>query len=317
MIGPRRPNPVKERALRVRAPHPGRQDLPLRGQLLPDRDALHPLRHRGRLPLPGRRHRPGGRERLRPGRDRRLRLPADGGAGLRLGAGERSIGNRGRATSAPKQLRARATCCAGDLEGEELERLRRARASSPRNLESVLNWARANSICPLTFGLACCAIEMMAMVTARHDMARFGAEALRASPRQADMLILSGRRLDQDGAGRAPHLRPDAGAEVGDLDGRLLVLRRHVRQLRRRPGSRQVHAGRHPRPGLPAAPRGAPARLQQAAAQDPRQPRPRLAPALQRDRHRGVGARRARRAGRRGARRRRSGSPRWSRDEDA
>jgi NADH-quinone oxidoreductase subunit B len=46
---------------------------------------------------------------------------------------------------------------------------------------------------PLTFGLACCAIEMMSAVTARHDQARFGAEALRASPRQADMMILSGR----------------------------------------------------------------------------------------------------------------------------
>ena len=54
-------------------------------------------------------------------------------------------------------------------------------------------WARANSIMPLTFGLACCAIEFMSMITARHDLARFGAEALRASPRGADLLVLSGR----------------------------------------------------------------------------------------------------------------------------
>ncbi|MFN2611787.1 MAG: NADH-quinone oxidoreductase subunit B [Solirubrobacterales bacterium] len=60
-------------------------------------------------------------------------------------------------------------------------------------LDDVLNWARANAIFPATFGLACCAIEMMAMVSARYDIARFGAEAFRASPRQADMLILSGR----------------------------------------------------------------------------------------------------------------------------
>src|SRR5436305_5899664 len=46
---------------------------------------------------------------------------------------------------------------------------------------------------PMTFGLACCAIEMMSMVSARYDIARFGAEAFRASPRQADMIILSGR----------------------------------------------------------------------------------------------------------------------------
>ncbi|MDP9188507.1 MAG: NADH-quinone oxidoreductase subunit B [Actinomycetota bacterium] len=60
-------------------------------------------------------------------------------------------------------------------------------------LEKGLNWARANSCFPATFGLACCAIEFMSMVSARPDIARFGAEALRASPRQADLLVLSGR----------------------------------------------------------------------------------------------------------------------------
>ena len=61
------------------------------------------------------------------------------------------------------------------------------------NLDKVLNWGRANAIFPATFGLACCAIEMMSVVSPRYDIARFGAEAMRASPRQADMLILSGR----------------------------------------------------------------------------------------------------------------------------
>jgi NADH-quinone oxidoreductase subunit B len=60
-------------------------------------------------------------------------------------------------------------------------------------LENALNWGRANALFPLTFGLACCAIEMISMVTSRYDIARFGAEAFRASPRQADMMILSGR----------------------------------------------------------------------------------------------------------------------------
>jgi len=60
-------------------------------------------------------------------------------------------------------------------------------------LDKAANWARANGIMPATFGLACCAIEMMGMVAARVDVARFGFEALRASPRQADLLILSGR----------------------------------------------------------------------------------------------------------------------------
>ena len=76
---------------------------------------------------------------------------------------------------------------------------------------------------PATFGLACCAIEMMSIVAARLDAARFGFEAFRASPRQADLLILSGRVSHQDGAGHPPHLRPDARAQVGDRDGRLLV----------------------------------------------------------------------------------------------
>jgi NADH-quinone oxidoreductase subunit B len=61
------------------------------------------------------------------------------------------------------------------------------------NLEKVLNWGRANAMFPATFGLACCAIEMMSIVSPRYDIARFGAEAMRASPRQADFIILSGR----------------------------------------------------------------------------------------------------------------------------
>jgi NADH-quinone oxidoreductase subunit B len=62
------------------------------------------------------------------------------------------------------------------------------------NLEKLLGWAASNSMFPLTFGLACCAIEMIAAVgSPRNDQARFGAEALRASPRQADFIILSGR----------------------------------------------------------------------------------------------------------------------------
>ena len=61
------------------------------------------------------------------------------------------------------------------------------------NLENVVKWARRNSVWPATFGLACCAIEMMAIVSSRYDIARFGMEAFRSSPRQADLLIVSGR----------------------------------------------------------------------------------------------------------------------------
>ncbi|MEZ5163292.1 MAG: NADH-quinone oxidoreductase subunit NuoB [Fimbriimonadaceae bacterium] len=60
-------------------------------------------------------------------------------------------------------------------------------------LDVGLNQARAHALWPLTFGLACCAIEMMSTVAARFDLARFGSEAFRATPRQADVMIIAGR----------------------------------------------------------------------------------------------------------------------------
>ena len=60
-------------------------------------------------------------------------------------------------------------------------------------LAKAVRWAQTKSMWPDTFGLACCAIEMMSIVSARYDIARFGMEAFRASPRQADLLIVSGR----------------------------------------------------------------------------------------------------------------------------
>jgi NADH-quinone oxidoreductase subunit B len=59
-------------------------------------------------------------------------------------------------------------------------------------VEEFVNWGRKNSLWPMPMGLACCAIEMMATVGPRYDVARFGAEALRFSPRQADLMIVSG-----------------------------------------------------------------------------------------------------------------------------
>ena len=59
-------------------------------------------------------------------------------------------------------------------------------------LESAINWARKSALWPLTFGLACCAIEMMATAMSRYDLARFGAEVFRPSPRQADFMIVAG-----------------------------------------------------------------------------------------------------------------------------
>ena len=90
-----------------------------------------------------------------------------------------------------RQLRAR-DMLRGDIPDDELEAYVEERVLTT-TLDKALAWARGNSMFPATFGLACCAIEMMSLPAARLDSARFGSEAFRASPRQADLLILSGR----------------------------------------------------------------------------------------------------------------------------
>src|SRR5499425_1832507 len=137
-----------------------------------------------------------------------------------------------------------------EMGADELER-----ALGLTTLSKAVRWAQTKSMWPDTFGLACCAIEMMSIVSARYDIARFGMEAFRSSPRQADLLIVSGRA--QDGAAAAPDLRPDARAEVGDRDGCLRELRRDVQQLHDPPGRRPDRPRRHLHPLLPAAAGGA------------------------------------------------------------
>ncbi len=60
-------------------------------------------------------------------------------------------------------------------------------------VSALVNWARSNALWPMPFGTACCAIEMMATLSSRFDMSRFGSEVIRFSPRQADLMIVSGR----------------------------------------------------------------------------------------------------------------------------
>jgi NADH-quinone oxidoreductase subunit B len=90
-----------------------------------------------------------------------------------------------------RQMRAR-DMLRGELEGEELEQYVQERILTT-TLDKAVSWARGNSMFPLSFGLACCAIEWMSHIGARMGIARFGFEAARASPRQADTIILSGR----------------------------------------------------------------------------------------------------------------------------
>src|SRR4051794_22074450 len=102
-----------------------------------------------------------------------------------------NLGNGEGGDFRARQLRAR-DMLRGELEGEDLQRYVEERVLTT-TLDKAVNWARGNALFPATFGLACCAIEMMSIVAARVDVARFGFEAFRASPRQADLLILSGR----------------------------------------------------------------------------------------------------------------------------
>jgi NADH-quinone oxidoreductase subunit B len=90
-----------------------------------------------------------------------------------------------------RQLNAR-RMLAGELENEDLDKYVEERLLVT-TLDKAANWARGNAFMPATFGLACCALEMMGAVNARMDIARFGFEAFRASPRQADLMIISGR----------------------------------------------------------------------------------------------------------------------------
>ena len=118
-------------------------------------------------------------------------------------------------------------------------------------LEDLVKWARTYSMWPATFGLACCAIEMMSVGAADFDLARFGMEVFRASPRQADLMIVAGRVSQK----MAPVLRQvyDQMMEPKWVlsMGVCASSGRDVQQLRHRPGRGPDRPGRRLRTGLP------------------------------------------------------------------
>ena len=121
------------------------------------------------------------------------------------------------------------------------------------SIDYVFNSARKSSLWPLTFGLACCAIEMIASTTSRFDMARFGAEVFRPSPRQADLMIVSGTvtlKMAQV-IQRVWQQMPDP--EVVHLDGGLLQRWRAVQCVFGAAGSGPHCAGGCVRGGMPTA----------------------------------------------------------------
>ena len=267
----------------------------LPGPLLPRGDDLHHLRHRDHLPLPlGRDLQPA--RPLRPRRDHRLRRRRSSSRSSTSSPTARSTGARSSG-SAPVATDASRTTAStvrrvGPSDGQRRRRRsawrpgmassRSATTSSPASSRTSSSGRGAARCGRRPSASACCAIEMMAAGAADYDLARFGMEVFRPSPRQADLMIVAGRVSQKMAPGAPPGLRPDGRAEVGHLDGRLRLDRRHVQQLRHRAGRRRDRPGRRLRAGLPAEPADADARDPHAAREGPHRrdhPPPRATPA--------------------------------------
>src|SRR5581483_4383183 len=185
-------------AVRVRHRPHARACRAVPGALLPGGDDLHHLRHRDHLPLPvggDLRARPApvradGDARLRHLRVRVVRVSDQPGR-ARLGPGQAPAAAHHRHLRAHVRLDGAPGGPGGRGRLMGLERFNHNFLTG--NLETLVKWAQRNSVMPATFGLACCAIEMMATGAANFDLARFGMEVFRASPRQADLMIVAGR----------------------------------------------------------------------------------------------------------------------------
>src|SRR5256714_7547177 len=190
------------------APHAGARDpvrvrrldrsaapAALHDRLLPPGNPLHRLRHRDRLPVSPRCRPP-------PARLVRLRgvrvLPADPAGRVRLrlaqGCARMAVDRPKPQRLADHGLQSERLLWPGKGPSEFEQELGDIESQlGLTTLDKAIAWAQTRSMWPDTFGLACCAIEMMSIVSSRYDIARFGMEAFRSSPRQADLLIVSGR----------------------------------------------------------------------------------------------------------------------------
>ena len=262
LTGPEALQPGQARRVRVRhrADAAAGRRRPVPGEVLPDRDALHRLRHRDRLPLPvGRRVRPA--RGLRARRDGAVHrapcsspTPTCGVAAAWSGTERRHRATlRGKALTMGLEEKLPSGFLLTD--GREARRLRAQELAvaghvRPGLLRDRDDGDRRRPLRPRPL---------------RHG----GLPRLAAAGRPDDR----GRPgQPEDGAGAAPDLRPDARAQVGARDGRLRVVGRHVQQLRDRAGRRPRRPGRHVPAGLPAAPGDADGRDPQAARARSRTP---------------------------------------------
>ena len=132
-------------------------------------------------------------------------------------------------------------------------------------LDQLINWGRANSLWPLCFGTSCCAIEFMCLGAARYDMARYGAEVARNSPRQADYIMVQGTIVNR----MAPSVRAAGRTPLRDCCRRLCGERRSFQKLLLRGSrSRQDSSCGCVYPGLSSPSRGTLLWTDAAATQD-------------------------------------------------